>query len=342
METAWDEVVGHEWAVDLLREAIIHGRVGHAYLFTGPRHVGKTTLALHFAQALNCDASKEARPCGQCRNCRFIAAGRHPDVRLVAPEESSRGNLAMKIEQIRDLQQGLSLASYEARWKVALLTEFDSATTGAANAFLKTLEEPPAGVALFLTARDADAVLPTIASRCRIIALRPLPAGQIASALESRWRLPVAQARLLAHLADGRLGWAIQAMADQSLLSERGQQLDQLQEALGGSRVERFDLAETLARKPEALPAVLSTWLSWWRDLALLAWGRGDGAAADTAAITNVDAEDDLVALSRRWERPAILRALQQTQRTLWQLEHNANTRLALEYLLLVYPRRNG
>jgi DNA polymerase III subunit delta' len=342
METAWNEVVGHEWAVDLLRESIAHGRVGHAYLFTGPRHVGKTTLAVHFAQALNCDAEKGARPCGQCRNCRLIGAGRHPDVRLLVPEESSRGNLALKIEQIRDLQQGLSLASYEARWKVALLTEFESATTGAANAFLKTLEEPPAGVALFLTARDADAVLPTIASRCRIVALRPLPAGQIASALESRWQLPVAQARLLAHLADGRLGWAIQAMADQNLLLERGEQLDQLQEALSGSRVERFDLAEKLARKPEMLPALLSTWLSWWRDLALLAWRRGDALAPDTAAITNVDAEGDLVALSRRWERSAILRALKQTQRALWQLEHNANTRLALEYLLLVYPRRNG
>lgn len=342
MKTAWDEIVGHEWAVSLLRDAITNGRVGHAYLFTGPRHVGKTTLALHFAQALNCDAAPVDRPCGQCRNCRLIAAGRHPDVRLVAPEESSRGTQTLKIEQIRALQQGLSLASYEARYKVALLTEFDSATIGAANAFLKTLEEPPAGVMLLLTARDADAVLPTIASRCRVISLRPLPASQIAGALESRWRLPVTQARLLAHLADGRLGWAIQALGEERLLAERGEQLDQLQEALHGSRVERFDLAEKLARKPESLPALLRTWLSWWRDLALLAWGRGDGPAAETAPITNVDAEDDLLALSRRWERPAILRALQQTQRALWQLEHNANTRLALEYLLLVYPRRNG
>jgi DNA polymerase III subunit delta' len=343
METAWNEIVGHEWAVSMLREAITQQRVGHAYLFTGPRHIGKTALALRFAQALNCGAEAQAaRPCGQCRNCRLIAAERHPDVRVVVPEESGRGNLALKIEQIRDLQQGLSLAPYEARWKVALLTEFDSATVGAANAFLKTLEEPPAGVMLLLTAREADAVLPTIASRCRVVALRPLPTGQIASALEARWQVPVAQARLLAHLADGRLGWARRALVDRNLLAVRGEQLGRLQEALGGGRVERFELAEHLARKPEALPALLTTWLSWWRDLALLAWGRDSGTAVHEPAIVNVDAEDDLVALSRRWERPAILRALQQTQRAMWQLEHNANTRLALEYLLLVYPRRNG
>jgi DNA polymerase III subunit delta' len=341
MVTTWNEMVGHEWAIDLLQEAIARGHVGHAYLFTGPRHVGKTALALRFAQALNCEVEPlTARPCGQCRSCRLIAAGRHPDVRMVEPEESSRGNLTLKIEQIRDLQQGLSLAAYEARWKVALLTEFDSATHGAANAFLKTLEEPPAGVTLLLTASDADAVLPTISSRCRVIALRPLATSQIASALESRWQVPVAQARLLAHLADGRMGWALRALEDKGLLAVRGERLDRLQEALYGNRVERFELADKLARKPEELPAVLRTWLSWWRDLALLAWSGSDGTAKPESAISNVDAEDDLVTLSRRWERAAILQSLQQTQRALWQLEHNANTRLALEYLLLVYPRR--
>ncbi|MDT8306331.1 MAG: DNA polymerase III subunit delta' [Anaerolineae bacterium] len=339
MDTAWNEIVGHEWAVRLLREAIARGRVGHAYLFTGPRHVGKTALAIRFAQALNCEVeAADRRPCGQCRSCRLIAAGRHPDVRVVEPEESSRGHLTLKIEQIRDLQQGLSLAAYEARWKIALLTEFDSATAGAANAFLKTLEEPPNGVALLLTASEADAVLPTISSRCRVIALRPLPTGHIASALEARWQVPVAQAHLLAHLADGRLGWALQALEDKSLLTSRGEHLDRLQEALYGSRVERFELADKLARKPEELPGILRTWLSWWRDLALLAWSGTDGA--EVGAISNVDAEDDMVSLSRRWERASILRALQQTDRALWQLEHNANTRLALENLLLVYPRR--
>jgi DNA polymerase-3 subunit delta' len=333
MTTAWAEIVGHEWAVNLLRDAIVQERVGHAYLFTGPRYVGKTALAQRFAQALNCEAEPAARPCGQCRSCRLIAAGRHPDIRLVAPEESSRGVLTLKIEQIRELQHGLSLGTYEGRWKVAILTDFESATPGAANAFLKTLEEPPRGVILLLTATEADSLLPTITSRCRAVALRPLSTPQIATALEQRWQTPVARARLLAHLADGRLGWALQALEDESLLTARQERLALLQEALAGSRVERFELAERLANKADALPATLRTWLSWWRDLALLAWGGREGA------ISNVDAEDELVALSRRWERAEILRALQGTQRALWQLEHNANTRLALECLLLVYPR---
>lgn len=336
MTTAWQEIVGHEWAVNLLREAIVQERVGHAYLFTGPRHVGKTALALRFAQALNCEAEVAGRPCGQCRSCRLIAAGRHPDIRLVTPEVSSRGVPTLKIEQIRELQHGLSLGTYEGRWKIAILADFEGATPGAANAFLKTLEEPPRGVVLLLTASEADALLPTITSRCRVIALRPLPTAQIAGALEQRWETPVARARLLAHLADGRLGWALQALEDESLLAAREEHLALLQEALAGSRVERFALAERLANKPDALPAILRTWLSWWRDLALLAWGGREDQ------ISNVDAEDELVRRSRRWEREAILKALQQTQRALWQLEHNANTRLALEVLLLVYPRAEG
>ncbi|MCA9973242.1 MAG: DNA polymerase III subunit, partial [Anaerolineales bacterium] len=233
METGWDAIVGHEWAVQLLRGAIVHDRVGHAYLITGPEQVGKTTLARTFAQALNCaEADAAARPCGVCRHCRLIAADRHPDVRLLAPEVSGRGKLTLKIDQVRELQQGLSLAAYEARTKVAILRRFDAATLGAANAFLKTLEEPPANVVLLLTAIEADGLLATIVSRCRTIGLRPLPTDLVLQSLMTRWRVPEARAELLAHLADGRLGWAVAASQDEAPLAERAEFLAQLAEAL--------------------------------------------------------------------------------------------------------------
>ena len=152
----WNRIVGHDWAVDILRAAIRHERVGHAYLITGPAQVGKTTLARTFAQALNCQAADvAARPCGKCRPCQLIAADRHTDVRLLQPEVGSRGNPIIKIDQIRTLQQELSLAAYEARWKVAILRQFEAANASAANAFLKTLEEPPRQVVLLMTATDA-------------------------------------------------------------------------------------------------------------------------------------------------------------------------------------------
>ena len=334
--STWDNVIGHEWAAEILAGAIEHERVGHAYLVTGPEQVGKTTLARTFAQALNCEAADIAqRPCGRCRACNLIAADRHPDVRLLLPEVSGRGKLTLKIDEIRALQQDLSLAAYEVRYKVAILKRFDAATDGAANAFLKTLEEPPRNVVLLLTANDADTLLPTIASRCRIIHLRPLPVALIEQSLRARWQVAGEQALLLAHLADGRLGWAVQAAGDDTRLQERLVHLAQLYEALEGNRVSRFALADKLAHKPELLPDVLKTWLSWWRDLALLAQQAGLNGEL---ALTNVDERDHLWQLAQSWRGKQALASLKQTNQALWQLEHNANPRLVVENLLLTYP----
>lgn len=335
MSNTWNHVIGHDWAIQHLTAAIQHNRIGHAYLITGPSHIGKATLALTFAQALNCLAEDTAeRPCGRCRACTLISSNRHPDVRLITGDVSGRGKLTIKIDQIRQLQQELSLAAYEARYKVAILKQFDAANPSAANAFLKTLEEPPANVILLLTAAEADTLLPTINSRCRTLALRPLPTPAIAEALIGRWQLPADQANLLAHLADGRLGWAVRAAQEPTLLKEREKQLETLQTALRETRVGRFALADKLAQKPETLPPLLQSWLTWWRDLTLLSVGR----MANSSHLTNIDHLPQLEQLAQTWTSPQILAALKRTETTLWQLDHNANTRLALENLFLTYP----
>ncbi|MDX1614208.1 MAG: DNA polymerase III subunit delta' [Candidatus Promineifilaceae bacterium] len=331
--TGWDKLIGHQWAVSMLRSAIEHGRVGHAYLITGPTQVGKATLALTFAQALNCTAADPvSRPCGQCRACRLIGDRRHPDLHVVRGETSGRARTTLKIDQIRNLQQQLTLTASEARYKIALIRGFESANQNAANAFLKTLEEPPNNVVLLLTATEADTLLPTIVSRCRLLALRPLPQATIQAALEQRWSIPSDRARLLAHLAHGRLGWAVSAALEPTLLDQRESAMKQLQEALAGSRVARFALAENLAGDPEALPDLLHTWSSWWRDVLLL----GEHQQVDT--ITNVDHLDTLRQLAAGLEPSRALASLKHTELTVWQLQHNANTRLAMENLLLSYP----
>lgn len=332
MSQAWNEIIGHDWATELLAGAIHHDRVGHAYLITGPAHIGKTTLARTFAQALNCQNPEVAkRPCGECRACRLIAANRHPDVRLVEPTISPRGRALIKIEQIRQLQQDLSLSAYEGRYKVAILSRFDTANINAANAFLKTLEEPPNNVILLLTASDADTLLETITSRCRAIGLRPISTPLIEESLQTRWQLAPDQAHLLAHVADGRLGWAIAAHEDGGLLKTRRQELDKLYEVLGGRRVERFAVAEKLYRKPETLNSMLQTWLSWWRDLLLL-------TKQPSAQLSNIDEAETLNQFTQSWNSDQALASLKQTSLALWQLQRNANIRLVLENLFLTYP----
>jgi DNA polymerase-3 subunit delta' len=330
----WRKIVGHEWAVRLLSSAVANERIGHAYLITGPDHIGKMTLARTFAQALNCTAESGLRPCGECRACTLIHDDKHPDVRLILPEVSARGAPSIKIEQIRQLQQDLSLSAYEARYKVALLKRFDTANLNAANAFLKTLEEPPGKVILLLTASDSDTILPTINSRCRTVRLRPIAKMLIEETLMTGHHVKTEEANLLAHLADGRLGWAVRAHGDPDLLRERQAQLDSLYRALGGTLVARFALAESLSRKAEALPPLLRTWLGWWRDVAMLAFGR-----RTDDSISNIDQVELMHEMAGRWPKLGVLSAFKQTEAALRQLGQNANARLVMENIMLTYPR---
>ena len=202
----WD-MLGHEWAVNLLREHVAQGNFRHAYLITGPQGVGRRTLALRFAQALNCPQPlSPGEPCRTCRTCTQIESMQHPDLTVVQAE---RVGSVLRADQVRDLLPSLSLAPYQARYRFALFLRFEEANHFAANALLKTLEEPPERVILVLTAESAESLLPTIVSRCEMIRLRALNLDTLTTGLQDRWGIPAEDARLFAHLSNGRAGYAL-------------------------------------------------------------------------------------------------------------------------------------
>lgn len=338
-------LVGHDGTIHALARSIARARVAHAYLFTGPHSIGKTTLARKLAQALQCTGT--ARPCGECSTCQRIARDRHPDVQVIAgvpvgykfdeksPPPPPRANDAerriLKIDQVRLLQHDLARAPFEGRWKIAILQRFEEANEEAANAFLKTLEEPPRHARLVLTARDASLLLPTITSRCQVFALRPLTLAQIEAALIERYRALPEQARVLARVSAGRLGWAIRALEQRALLQAREQYLDELNAALTEGRAERLQRAETLAKQSEHLPDLLETWLGWWRDVIWIQQG-------NDSRITNIDRYDALREQAHRFTREQAQRTLQAVRTTARYLTQNVNARLALEVLLLNLP----
>ncbi len=330
---AWD-LVGHEWVVERLRRDIAQQRVRHAYLFTGPAGIGKRTLVAAFARALLCAAPDP--PCGQCRHCSLTLKGSHPDLLTVEPIISGKSVRAakIKIEPMRQLIYDLALKPVEAQRRVARLLRFDAANDEAQSAFLKTLEEPPGQTVLLLTAERADDLLPTIVSRCEGVALRPLPRETVASALITRWLVPAERAELLAHLSQGRLGWAVRTQQDDSALEARAQKLDDLSALVGGTRVTRFAYAERLAKEGtvERIQETLDLWLAYWRDVLLAASGA-------STPLANPDREADIRRLAATVTPAAASQVMQGLRRTGELLEKNANARLALEVCLLDWPR---
>lgn len=332
---AW-AVIGHTWAAEILQRDWAHHRLKHAYLFTGPEGVGKRTLAVQLARALVCSAPAASAPCGQCRHCQLSAKAAHPDMFTVAPTVSGQRVRAekIKIEPIRQLIYDVALKPVEAARRVALLLRFDAANAEAQNALLKTLEEPPPNVTLLLTAARAEDLLPTIVSRCEVINLRPLPTEVVREALITRWLVNAEQAALLAALSGGRLGWAVRMHHDPAALEDRAEKLADLARLLSATRVQRFAYAEKLARNNglDVIQDTLELWLSVWRDVLL-------ASARAQAPLANPDRAADIRHWAARLTPETVSQTIHALRRTSELLERNVNTRLALEVMLLDWPK---
>jgi DNA polymerase-3 subunit delta' len=326
---SWD-LVGHEWAVSLLKSHIERDQMRHAYLITGPKGVGRRTLALRLTQALNCEnPAAVGEPCRTCRICRQIENMQHADLFVVQPEEAGG---VLKVDQIRELQHSLSLHPYEARYKVALLLHFEQANHYAMNALLKTLEEPAASVIILLTADSTDNVLPTIASRCEILRLRPAPLEALAAALHEQTAIPAEECRLLSHIAGGCPGTALDLARQPEILQDRAELLADLVRVLAADTTERFVYAERVSKNRERLRSILVIWQSFWRDVLIQsAHASVPSFNMDVQALVDQAAAGlDVLSASqivRTFERSSDL------------LDRNVNVRLIAEVLMLKLPR---
>lgn len=317
-------MIGHDWAVDLLKRQAAARRVPHALLVTGPQNVGKSTLARYFAQYLNC--REDNGPCGRCVSCLKTVSGNHADIRVWDDDTE-----AIKIDEVRDLQHELSLSPYEGQYRVAILCNFERATLGAANALLKTLEEPASQVVLILTALDPGALLPTIVSRCQHVALRGVPAQEMREALQNRWGASPEQAEMLTRLAAGRLGWAVRALEDPGVLERRRQYLTDLLDLLRMGRSDRLNYAAELSRDSMLLRETLLAWLTIWRDLLLLHSG-------SRTPLLNGDWQETLQTLAGKSTLAQTDAVTVKLRAALVNMETNVNARLNLETVLLKMP----
>lgn len=335
----WD-IIGHEWAVELLKRHIVNNDVRHAYLFTGSPGTGRCTLALRYAQALNCASPKApGEPCGQCRICKQIDRMQQPDL-LVIKKPEDRTEII--IDQIRDLEYKLNLSPYESHYRIGLLVQFEKANDNAQNALLKTLEEAPDKAILLMTADSVETLLPTISSRCEVLRLRPMAIQSLSEELEKREKVVPDQADFLAHISGGKPGTAICFLKEEGLLEKRKEILENFWSLTHSTRRERFKYAEEKTkyrgnkredreRMRNELREMLQHWILTWRDVLHVASG-------SSAPLINIDYREKINTLASKMEAGDATRQITGLERSLDRL-NNTNLVLEMEMLLLDLPQ---
>jgi DNA polymerase-3 subunit delta' len=331
------EIRGQERAIAFLRGVIANERIASAYLFAGPGGIGKTTTALAFALLLNCVDPADDDACTRCDSCRKIFDGNHPDIRLIEPEKGGR---AIKIDQIREIERQIAFSPVSARYRVMIIDPAERMTDEAANAFLKTLEEPPPRNVFILNVRDPGELFPTIVSRCQRVPFKPLATEYIEDFLTHMGNVDAERARLVARLSEGSLGRA-QSLATDELFRERAHWLARLSNVAGGSLDTLLDLARECSSLEKPTPAgsmepreekialMMGIWKSWYRDLLLIK----QGGTRDL--IFNSDLGSHLEEASALYTVNALIGAISVISRAERDLMNNRNPLLLIERSLL-------
>lgn len=322
------DLLGNAALVERLRFFAAHDLPSHAFLFTGPRGTGKRALSLAFAQALCCLNQKDGRACQDCASCASLSYQRHPDVTVIEAEDGG----SIGIASIRDALDSTSTRPLIGRRRIMLLFEADRLTEEAANALLKSLEEPRGETVMILTTENPSSLPATIQSRCAIFTVRLLPAKELEQALGA-YGLTPSEAKSLAAFTDGRAEYA----------SWLAQHPDALESAINDSRLfveiisrplhQRFATADELSddvKRPERARQLFERWESTARRILRISLGFRDAGPF----------HEQLAALSRRVSpatAQSILDSLAAGRRI---LATTSNPRIALESLFLHLPDR--
>jgi len=336
------EIVGQHHVTQTLANAVKADRIAHAYLFSGPRGTGKTSTARVLAMAVNCEHGPTAEPCGECEPCRRIIAGNALDV-IEIDAASNRG-----IDEIRELRERVGLAPADARMKIYIIDEVHMLTPEAYNAFLKTLEEPPAHVIFVLATTEPHRVLPTILSRCQRfdfhrVGLRDLEATIRSVAAKEKLKVDDKAVALLAHAADGSARDALTLLDQAAAYAEDEITPETVTEILGGidfsllaeftdvliqrSTSDALAFIERVVSDGKDLRQLIGSLIAHFRDLLLLSLDRRGREAVTLPEESLAQAMQQASALSSE----EIVRALDLLAETDRELRFTSQPRLLVE-----------
>ncbi|HEX6767828.1 MAG TPA: DNA polymerase III subunit delta' [Candidatus Binatia bacterium] len=317
---AWNEFIGHHRQVELLRLALASGRLHHAYLFVGPEGIGKRTLAIALAKAVHCSVSA-ADFCGSCANCRRIAEGNHPDVRLIEP---LAGKKEISIQQVRDFERELNYRSFTGKRKIIIIDPATLMNLASQNALLKTLEEPPQDSLMVLIASSAGGLLPTVRSRCLRISFAPLARGDVIHYLRTNQGMTGDEVEFLAAMSMGSIGAAM-GLDKEAFVEKRRIWAGIVGALKGGDYRAAVDAAETLAGNRDDALKFFAWAQSWFRDLLVY------GVTGDSGELVNLDMREQIAQHAAPAKSAQRIAALTASHRAAAAIQRNLNRRMVLE-----------
>lgn len=346
----FDALVGQKAVKTTLKNALASGKIAHAYLFSGPRGTGKTSMARILAKALNCEQGPTAEPCGQCGNCQRIVQGTSLDVIEIDAASNT------SVDNIRDLREQVAFTPAEGRYKVYIIDEVHMLSTGAFNALLKTLEEPPAHAVFILATTDPQKVPATIQSRCQRFEFRRVTVDEIAEHLAmvaagSGIEADADALRLIAIQAEGGMRDAL-SLLDQCGVMAKRVTVATVREVLGiVGREALHELTEAIGRRqlPQALATlnllleqgkdvkqVLTELIEYLRALVLYL------AVPDYEEIYLTDTKEALAELAPLFGRDRLLAAEERLHSAIQELRGSMRPRITAELCLLDLCRVEG
>ncbi len=339
----WRDIRGQERPKKILEQAVERDRIHHAYLFTGLEGVGKRLTAMTFSAVINCKNRPEGDfrdACGECSACRKIANGQHPDVMPIAPEDGSR---TVKIDQIREVQQAAAKQPHEARSRMVVIDEAHNMSEEAANALLKTLEEPATRMRLFVITDRPHQLLETIISRCQRLRFSALELAEVRAALRERFEEGVegdegdeegegegydeTTIDVAARYGGGSLGRSIH-MLESGLLSSRRELIEQVLDGDPRRIAPILELAEDLGRNNEQLADQLDVLKLFFRDIMV-----ASVSGSDTDLI-NPDLSELVETYAGRLGTRGAADRLEAIREAQSDIDRNVNGQIVLESLL--------